>query len=287
MIIIADIQGRSSAKIDASIGLLANVPEGILNKLRKKLGANIDENNKIEITILYRSSIEEIRSFIESLGGEFQDLGFNFAIVNVEVKYIDEISRSNYIQYIELPKSLYESDLNAQRASCVPQAVSTYNVSGKGVLVGFIDSGIDYTHPAFMNDDGNTRIEYIYDLSNKGVVYNKQQINEAIKSDNPYSIVPELDDTGHGTHVAGIACGGGRIPEEYKGIAPEASIAMVKGARGRWVLSSQIMRGLKFLLDKSKELNMPLVINISLSTNNGAHNGSSLLEQYIRTIANL
>ncbi|HZK01131.1 MAG TPA: S8 family peptidase, partial [Tissierellaceae bacterium] len=178
-------------------------------------------------------------------------------------------------------------DLNAQRASCVPQAVSTYNVSGKGVLVGFIDSGIDYTHPAFMNDDGNTRIEYIYDLSNKGVVYNKQQINEAIKSDNPYSIVPELDDTGHGTHVAGIACGGGRIPEEYKGIAPEASIAMVKGARGRWVLSSQIMRGLKFLLDKSKELNMPLVINISLSTNNGAHNGSSLLEQYIRTIANL
>lgn len=287
MIIIADIQGRSSAKIDASIGLLANVPEGILNKLRKKLGTNIDENNKIELIILYRSTTEEVKQFIEGLGGYFQNLEFNFAIINVEVKYIDEISRSNYIQYIELPKSLYESDLNAQRASCVPQAVSTYNVSGKGVLVGFIDSGIDYTHPAFMDNEGNTRIEYIYDLSNKGAVYNKQQINEAIKSADPYSVVPELDDTGHGTHVAGIACGGGKIPNEYKGIAPDASIAMVKGARGRWVLSSQIMKGLKFLLDKSKELNIPLVINISLSTNNGAHNGSSLLEQYIRVIANL
>lgn len=58
---------------------------------------------------------------------------------------------------------------------CVSQAVSTYNVSGRGMLVGFIDCGIDYTHPAFMNEDGTTRIEYIYDLSNNDVVYNKQQ----------------------------------------------------------------------------------------------------------------
>ncbi|MDC9324224.1 peptidase S8, partial [Clostridioides difficile] len=63
--------------------------------------------------------------------------------------------------------------------------------------------------------------------------------------------------------------------------------AMVKSARGVRTLSSQIMRGFKFLIDKSKELNMPLVINMSLSTNNGAHNGSSLIEQYIKTIANL
>lgn len=287
MITIADIEGKSSAKIDASIGLLANVPQRIVDKLINKLGINEDESNKIEVTILYRSSVDQIKNLVEGLGGEFQDLGFNFAIINIRIENIDEIATSGYVQYIELPKSLYESDFSARRASCVPQAVSTYNVSGKGVLVGFIDSGIDYTHAAFMNDEGNTRIEYIYDLSNKGAVYNKRQIDEAIKSSDPYSIVPEIDDTGHGTHVAGIACGGGRIPDEYKGTAPDASIAMVKGARGRWVLSSQIMKGLKFLLDKSKELNMPLVVNISLSTNNGAHNGSSLLEQYISVIANL
>lgn len=287
MVTIIGMKGRLSPKIDASIGLLKNVPESILNKLWKRLGLNSDDNNKIEFIILYRSSTEEVRKFIEGLNGDFQDLGFNFAIVNVRIENIDEISVSNYIQYIELPKNLYESDLSANRASCVPEAVSMYNVSGKGVLVGFIDSGIDYTHPAFLDNEGNTRIEYIYDLSNNGAVYNKQQINEAIKSDDPYSIVPEIDDTGHGTYVTGVACGGGNIPNEYKGIAPDASIAMVKGARGRWVLSSQIMRGIKFLLDKSKELNIPLVINVSLSTNNGAHNGSSLLEQYIRIIANL
>ncbi|WP_156332229.1 S8 family serine peptidase, partial [Clostridium paraputrificum] len=104
---------------------------------------------------------------------------------------------------------------------------------------------------------------------------------------NPYSIVPQQDLTGHGTHVAGEACGGGKIPARYRGVAPESSIIMVKGSRGKWVLSSQIMVGLKFLLDKSKELDMPIVVNISLSTNDGAHNGTSLLEQYISAIANL
>lgn len=287
VIIISDLQGRLSSKIDASIGLLTNIPERILNKLRTKLGINETGDDRIELTILYRSGVDEIKNFIEELGGEFQDLGFNFAIIRINIYDIYKIAASDYVQYIELPKSLYQSDFNSIRASCVPQAVSTYNVSGKGVLVGFIDSGIDYTHPAFLDSEGNTRIEYIYDLSNKGAVYNKQQINEAIKSDDSYSIVPEIDDTGHGTYVTGVACGGGNIPNEYKGIALDASIAMVKGTRGKWVLSSQIMRGIKFLLDKSRELNMPLIINMSLSTNNGAHNGSSLLEQYIRTIANL
>lgn len=85
--------------------------------------------------------------------------------MNLPLKSLPKLATSNSIQYIELPKSLYEADSEGNRATCVPQAVSTYNLSGKGVLVGFIDSGIAYTHPAFMDSEGNTRIEYIYDLS--------------------------------------------------------------------------------------------------------------------------
>ena len=121
-----------------------------------------------------------------------------------------------------------------------------------------------------MNTNGTTRIEYIYDLSTGGNIYNKQMIDEAIKSTNSYSIVPSIDNTGHGTHVAGIACAGGNINPIYKGAAPNASIVMVKAARGVTILSSQIMQGIKFLLDRSKEINMPLVISISLSTNDGS-----------------
>ena len=118
-------------------------------------------------------------------------------------------------------------------------------------------------------------------------MYSKAQINEALNTENPYDIVPSRDDVGHGTHVAGIACAGGNISSKYYGVAPESSIIMVKVARGLFTLSTEIMKGIKFLIDKSKELNMPLAINISLSTNDGAHNGSSLLEQYISTVSTL
>ena len=79
---------------------------------------------------------------------------------------------------------------------------------------------------------------------------------------------------------------GGRVDKRYYGVAPKSSIMMVKTGRGYFSLSTSIMRGLKFLTDKSKALNMPLVVNMSLSTNDGAHDGSSLLELYIATIAN-
>ncbi|WP_035282524.1 MULTISPECIES: S8 family serine peptidase [unclassified Clostridium] len=280
----AELSRQVPSKADASLGLLTNVPKAILDQLGFKYQS---QGNNIELTILYRGSVEETRTFIEGLGGNFQDLGFNFAVVNIPANKLDQLAASTTIQYIELPKSLYEQDQESNRVSCIPQLSPDFNVLGDGVLVGFVDSGIDYTHPAFMNTAGTTRIEYIYDLSTGGSVYNKQTINEAIKSSNPFSIVPSIDNTGHGTHVAGIACGGGNINPMYKGVAPNASIAMVKAARGTSILSSQIMQGIRFLLDKSRELNMPLVISISLSTNDGAHDGSSLLEQYIRTVSNL
>ena len=191
------------------------------------------------------------------------------------------------IQYIELPKNLYTTDATSNRASCVTTARDEYSISGEGVLVGFIDSGIDYTHPAFRNDDGTTRIEFIYDISENGRIYDSVEINTALQSSSPSSIVTSFDSTGHGTHVAGIACAGGRINSSFYGVAPKSSIAMVKSTRGQYALSTNIMRGIKFLIDKGKQVNKPLVINISLSTNDGAHNGTSLLEQYISTIATL
>lgn len=280
----AELHREVPSKVDASIGLLTNVPKAILDELGFKYQS---QDNNIELTILYRDTPEETKAFIEGLGGKFQDLGFNFAVVNIPRDKLDQLALSNTIQYIELPKTLYEQDEESNKVSCIPQLSPNFDVSGEGVLVGFVDSGIDYTHPAFMNSTGTTRIEYIYDISTGGNIYNKETINEAIKSSDPFSIVPSLDNTGHGTHVAGIACGGGRINQMYRGVAPNASIAMVKAARGTAALSSQIMQGIKFLIDKGKELNMPLVISLSLSTNDGAHDGSSILEQYIRTISNL
>lgn len=284
-VIIIETTGMNN--INTGLGIIKNVPKIVLNKLGIPTNMGYLNNNNIEVVIISGESVDKLSQFVDNLGGKYESLGYGFAIVTISVDKLVELARNESIQYIELPKSLYTTDEQSNRAACVQRAQSSFNVDGKGVLIGFIDSGIDYTHRAFRNTDGTTRIEYIYDLSQGNVVYDKQKINEALKAPDPFSIVNSYDQTEHGTHVAGIACAGGNIRQEYYGVAPNSSIAMVKCTRGSYALSTNIMRGLKFLVDKSAELKMPLVVNISLSTNDGAHNGTSLLEQYISTVATL
>ena len=274
--------------IETNLGLLKGLPKEVLSKLNISSAYLSGETEKeIEVVIISGDTVDNISQTVDNLGGKYLNLGYNFGIVTIPVDKIIDLALVPTIQYIEFPKNLYTTDFESNRASCITQISKANGLNGKGTIVGFLDTGIDYTHPAFINADGTTRIEYIYDLSLGGAVYSKAQINEALNTENPYDIVPSRDDVGHGTHVAGIACAGGNISSKYYGVAPESSIIMVKVARGLFTLSTEIMKGIKFLIDKSKELNMPLAINISLSTNDGAHNGSSLLEQYISTVSTL
>lgn len=264
-------------------GVLKNIPKEVLGKL--SISPVYNESDNIELVILVGENTETVKAKVEAFNGKFEDLGYGYAIVDILISQIVLLAQIPEVQYIEFPKSLYYTDSLSNKISCVDWARSQYGLYGRGILIGFIDTGIDYTDLAFRNADGTTRIEYIYDLSLGGEVYKKDQIDQALKEKDPYLIVPSQDIIGHGTHVAGIACAGGDISKEYYGVAPESSIIMVKSGRGLFSLSTNIMKGLKFLIDKSNELKMPLVINISLSTNDGAHNGTSLLEQYISTIS--
>ena len=177
------------------------------------------------------------------------------------------------------------------------------------IIVAIVDSGISTIHEDLkdcmwvneaekngergVDDDGNGFIDDLYGFN----FVQCTQINNDLTEDKLTNGTPVsgikgkgLDfytGMGHGTHVVGIACAGGNINKKYYGVAPESSIIMVKANRGNFTLSTALMRGIKFLVDKSKELDMPLVINISMSTNDGAHNGSSLLEKYISLVAQL
>lgn len=272
-----------------TLDLLMNVPKELRDKIINSYNYEDPEGSQVELIVLYGANPQALKVKIESLGGTFEDLDYGYGIITIAGNRIPELFGIREINYIEIPKNLYLSFEPSNRASCVLEANSSYNLLGEGILVGFVDSGIDYLNPAFKTESGETRIEYIYDLAVNGAVYNREKINEAIKSNNPYSIVPHVDGIGHGTHVAGIACAGGDIPRRYYGVAPKSSIAMVKLTRETNksnAKSTQLMRGVKFLVDKAYELNKPLVINLSFSTNDGAHNGGSLLEQYISIIAN-
>ena len=273
-------------KAKVGIDFINTIPKQILTSLIEQYSPN---NGEIELVVLYGDNFLRFKNSVDAIGAKVEDLGYGFGILIIKVSDLNRIIELEGLQYIELPKILYTSAYDSNRASCIPSVWNNYNLTGEGILVGFLDTGIDYTHNAFKDDEGNTRIEYIYDLEN-GVVYDKNKINEALKSEDPISIVPEIDLSGHGTHVAGIACAGGNINFDNYGVAYKSSIAMVKitGENSlRAALSTQLMRGLKFLMDKSNEINKPLVVNISLSTNDGSHNGSSLLEKYIQTFTQL
>ena len=183
------------------------------------------------------------------------------------------------------------------------QQLPNVNLRGEGVLLGFVDTGIDYMHPAFLYEDGTSKIQYIWDqtvLGNFppdmqfGSVYSKAQIDEALATDNPLSIVPEQDFNGHGTFIASVA--GGRENNNYIGAAPDAQIIAVKLKPANQFQRSQtsapadndaifasdnIMLGIEFILDKADALNRPVAICIGLGSNFGGHAGLSLIEEYI------
>ena len=178
------------------------------------------------------------------------------------------------------------------------------NLSGKGILIGFLDSGIDYLHPAFLDSDGNTRIEILWDQESDrgipnpyhyGTIYKKDTIDQAIQSSDPYEIVPVQDKTGHGTALAGIAAGTPSLENDFTGAAYEAGICVVKLKPAKQYLreylfakeeailyqENDIMMGIRFLTDYAKKEKKPLIICLGLGTNQGDHGGGSPLSRMI------
>lgn len=175
------------------------------------------------------------------------------------------------------------------------------NLTGEGVTIGFIDTGIDYRHPAFQFSDGTTRIEAIWDQTIQtgtpptglyyGSVYTTEDINQALASDNPYDIVPSKDENGHGTFLAGIAAGNQDTTNDFTGAAPNSKIIMVKLKPAKQYLrdyyfikegavayqESDIMLGIRFLIDYAVKLRRPWVLIIGLASNMGGHSNITYL----------
>lgn len=211
------------------------------------------------------------------------------------------------LSYSSVPKLFTFLDTTSLESSGIlsVQIQPYLNLSGQGVLVGFLDSGIDYTHPAFRNPDGTTRILRIWDQTiqdgpapaglNYGTEYQEAQINQALFSADPLQTVPSRDENGHGTAVAGIACGSPDAAADFTGAAPGSKLLCVKLKPAKQYLrdyflipasaiayqESDLMLGVRYLIDVSKELRMPLVICMTLGTNQGGHTGETPLEQVL------
>ncbi|MDD3571032.1 MAG: S8 family serine peptidase, partial [Lachnospiraceae bacterium] len=264
--------------------------------LRLEPGA-IEREGQMEVIVKYNGDIKRIE---EPTGAVVEILNESYAIVTININEAWQLYNFKEVEYVELPKMLTYSLRRSLNSACISpvQRPTGFNLSGAGTIVGIIDSGVDYTHPDFINEDGTTRIISIWDQLGEGepppgfrsgVEYTSEEINLALQSDNPYSIVPSRDYAGHGTAVAGIAAGNGRGSRGIeKGVATEASLIVVKlGSRGNenFARTTEIMRAIKYVLDKAENLNMPVAINLSYGTNNGSHLGNSLFEEYIDDMA--
>lgn len=274
------------------------IPLGIeeINELDPTL---ISETGMLEVIVKYNGDIIKVG---EELEADVEILSANYAIFTLHISRLSSLYEFKEVEYIELPKNLSFVLQESLGKACISsvQRDQRFGLLGSGTIVGIIDSGIDYTHPDFINEDGTSRVLYIWDQKlpgtppegfKSGTEYNNDQINAALAAQNPYTIVPSRDEAGHGTAVTGIAAGNGRQSGgREKGTAPQASIITVKlGARGTesFARTTEIMRGIKYIIDKATALNKPVAINISYGTNNGSHAGDSLFETYINSMAQI
>lgn len=227
-----------------------------------------------------------------------EDLGQGFAIIVIESEDIDSLYDIPSVEDIELPKDIFLNDTFSMTSSCIRSAQSEngYGLTGQGVIVGIIDTGIDYTHPDFRTHDGKTRILSFWDqIGNDeppegfsfGTEYTKEDIDFALSRPNPTEIIPPLDINGHGTAVAGIAAGGGMADINNKGAAPQADIIAVRIAPSGsdFARSTELMRALRYVINKAKFFRQPAAINISYGMNEGAHKGDSLFEEYLSAVS--
>jgi subtilisin family serine protease len=177
---------------------------------------------------------------------------------------------------------------------------------GQGVLLGFVDTGIDYRNKAFQNPDGTTRILSIWDqgiesgpvnnpLVDYGTIYSTEQINTALKSNNPLDIVPSIDDVGHGTALAGVAGGSYAETNNFSGVASLAEFLIVKLKPAKPYIreffflpedvicyqEDDIMFGINYLVETARALERPIVICIGMGTSQGSHSGDGIFHNFL------
>lgn len=186
--------------------------------------------------------------------------------------------------------------------------VNDHTLLGQGVIIGIVDTGIDYRHPAFMNKDKTTRILSIWDQTIQngpppdgftyGTEYTKASINDALLYENPLSAVPSTDTIGHGTAIASIAAGSPDTRNTFSGVVPNSELVVVKLKEAKSNLKmifsvpedkhcfqeSDIVLGVRYLIAVGQRLKRPLAICIALSSSQGSHDGRGVLSTYLESL---
>ncbi|WMJ86007.1 S8 family peptidase [Anaerocolumna sp. MB42-C2] len=266
-------------------------------------GDRIISEDYADLLIEYRRFPQELSNIPDSCSNVINE---NHAVVYAPINLLP----GNIVQsigYFVFPTLFGLADTGSLEASGITRLLNipSFDLSGQGVLVGFIDTGIDYTHPAFINADGTTKILSIWDQTIQtgpspntyyyGTEYTREQINLALVNEDPISIVPSIDEIGHGTSLAGLTAGNPSLQNNFSGVVPSSDIVVVKLKQAKKFIrnyflvkedaicfqENDIMFGIRYLTDAARELNRPIAICIGLETNQGSHDGRGALSSYL------
>lgn len=291
-------------KLDNLLNLALDATEEEREK-SANLSAGSEKGSQLwDVIIKYSGDIEALSGdgirAVPLLGG--------FAVVSLPQNKIREFAGHPQVEFVELPKRLYFQVRQGLDASCfrsVQGAGEANGLSGKGVLVGIVDSGVDWRHPDFRNEDGTSRILSLWDQSAqpepgqnppkgylRGVEYTGEEINRALSLPDQEGnfLVRERDLSGHGTSVLGIAAGNGRASGGVNRGAAYASdiIAVKMGIPGEnfFPRTVELMEGVDYLIRQAQILGKPMALNVSFGNNYGSHRGDSLPEIYLTNVSN-
>ncbi len=271
-------------------------------------GLEITSEDYLDVISRYRLFIEEFERYRNN-GACVNVINNTWAVLTFKASEVPEYSFAS-AGYFRIPKLYTLMDTSSAEEIGIYRLRNqpALDYRGESVLIGVVDTGIDYMHPVFINEQGKTRIKAIWDQNTTGDnpprgigygnVYTENDINEAIISENPYERVPGDITQGHGTFLAGIAAGND-VDGEFTGIAPDAEIAVVKlkpakkSLRDIYLINenapayseTDIMFGIKYLLTVAAKYTKSLVILIGLGTSYGSHTGVSPLEDYMAEVS--
>ena len=228
-----------------------------------------------------------------------------FAIAYVKKNGRTSIYGQNY-PYNTIPRCFGLMDTQMLEDVGVAQVRrSALDLYGNGVLVGMIDTGIDYEHPAFRYEDGSSKIYSLWDQTVKGnpeetflgygTEYTKEQIEEALRSEVPQEKVPSKDESGHGTFLAGLIAGNEDNEAGFSGIAPNAGLIVVKLRKAKDYLKeyycidpkyeayaeTDIMLAVRYSDYIAEQLQRPIVIFLGIGTSLASHLGTGPLDHYV------
>lgn len=269
-------------------------------------GREITSEEYADVISSYRLGREEI---IASGVNCINVINENWAVLTYPLAYLPNLNFGS-VGYFQIPKLFALMDTTSMDASGITRLTvnPNLNYTGKGVLIGIVDTGINYAHPVFLDAIGKTRLQAIWDQNGEGDsypadigygrVYLREEINEALLQENPYRLVPGDEENGHGTFLAGIAAGN-NLEAEFTGAASNAELAVVKLKPAKQYLrefykinpqasaysETDIMFGIKYLYMLAERLSKPLVILIGLGSSTGPHNGATPLGNYLADIS--